>query len=287
MPRLKKVFVEITSRCNLACPFCVPGRRAGDLLSLADCARILPQLKPHTDYLALHVLGEPLLHPEPGPILALCHDLGFRVNLTTNGTLLPERGAMLLASPALRQVNISLHSVVGGGTGHDPWIYLAEVLAFVREAAGAGIHVNLRLWDRPRAVSGTGRWHDAVLTRLEEFFDLPEPLVDTVVAGQGVRLVERVYLSQKELFDWPDLRKEPQSGRGCCPALRDQAAILADGTVVPCCLDAAGAIALGNIFQTSFAAILTGERAQRLRAGFRQRQAVEELCRRCTYKERF
>jgi radical SAM protein with 4Fe4S-binding SPASM domain len=72
-----------------------------------------------------------------------------------------------------------------------------------------------------------------------------------------------------------------------CRGLRDHLAILVDGTVVPCCLDADGQVALGNIFRQPLVAILASPRALRLREGFGHQWLVEPLCRRCAYRQRF
>ncbi|TGU69848.1 radical SAM protein, partial [Mesorhizobium sp. M00.F.Ca.ET.186.01.1.1] len=58
-------------------------------------------------------------------------------------------------------------------------------------------------------------------------------------------------------------------------------------TVVPCCLDGEGVIKLGNIRQTTFTDIVEGERANAIVEGFSRREAVEELCKRCGYRQRF
>ena len=62
---------------------------------------------------------------------------------------------------------------------------------------------------------------------------------------------------------------------------------LCDGTVVPCCLDSDGVIALGNLFCEDLEAILNSERARAMVAGFRCGVASEDLCRRCGYAQRF
>jgi radical SAM protein with 4Fe4S-binding SPASM domain len=284
----KKIFVEITNRCNLSCAFCAAGERPKGDMAPAAFAALLPQLRPFTGHLCLHVLGEPLLHPALGELLAHCHAQGFRVNLTTNGTLLPRHGEMLLAAPALRQVNISLHSMGERVGGDDLERYLAGVLAFAHEAGASGIQVSLRIWDLlGQGDEGGKRRQERVLTGLEKFFALPVPLADAVMTGQGRKLAPGIFLSQKELFAWPTLSGPDQGGQGYCLGLRDQAAILTDGTVVPCCLDAQGATALGNVFQQPFASIIAGERAAQLRRGFSRRKVVEALCRRCSYRLRF
>ena len=72
-----------------------------------------------------------------------------------------------------------------------------------------------------------------------------------------------------------------------CHGLSDQFAILCDGTVTPCCLDAEGDIALGNIFESDIRTILTSDRAIAIKQGFSKKTAVEDLCRRCGYARRF
>jgi radical SAM protein with 4Fe4S-binding SPASM domain len=74
---------------------------------------------------------------------------------------------------------------------------------------------------------------------------------------------------------------------GFCLGLREQFAVLADGTVVPCCLDRNADMALGNIFKQPINDILEGERARRIVDGFSKRQIAEELCRKCSYRQRF
>ena len=69
--------------------------------------------------------------------------------------------------------------------------------------------------------------------------------------------------------------------------LRHQLAILADGQVVPCCLDHNGHLALGNIFIESLDTILCKEKSLRIIEDFRSHHIHENLCRRCGYRTRF
>ncbi len=182
----KKIFVEITNRCNLACDFCPATQRAKADMAPTAFATLLPQLTPFTKHLALHVLGEPLLHPQLVHILALCHQQGMQVNLTTNGTLLPRHAQMLLASPALRQINISLHSVAGNRKGFEPASYLAGVLDFSRLAAAQGIFVSLRIWDLPaRPSQGEIRGQDEALVQAGGVFCHPRAAGQCGDGGPG------------------------------------------------------------------------------------------------------
>ena len=75
--------------------------------------------------------------------------------------------------------------------------------------------------------------------------------------------------------------------KGFCHALRTHAAILVDGTVVPCCLDGEGVINLGNVQEEKFTDIINSERATAIVDGFSRREAVEELCRKCGFRQKF
>lgn len=291
MKKFKKIFIEITNRCNLSCSFCQHSKRPKAFMRPADFAGIVRQVQGHTDHLSLHVLGEPLLHPNLDQILAICQEYGLLVNLTTNATLLPMRQALLLESLALRQINISLHSVIeqGGGAPVQKK-YLSGIFAFIRAATAATpLFISLRLWNTPETTSGTADSspNSLILKELAEFFALPGPLPATLTPGQGIPLAPRVFLSQYARFTWPHAPAPDLGEHGFCRGLRDHVAILVDGTVVPCCLDAEADIALGNILQLSLDEILASPRAQLLYKGFSQRRLVEPLCRRCTFRQSF
>ena len=91
MKRLKKIYLEISNVCNLHCTFCPGTRREKRFMTADEFATLLPKLRPWTDYLYFHLMGEPLCHPELAEFLRLAGDAGFKVILTTNGTLLEEK----------------------------------------------------------------------------------------------------------------------------------------------------------------------------------------------------
>jgi radical SAM protein with 4Fe4S-binding SPASM domain len=292
---LKKIYVEITSVCNLACSFCPPTERKAQFVETADFRRILTQIKPFTDHIYLHVKGEPLLHPRLGQLLDISHELGFRANLTTNGTLIGKAGQVLLEKPALRQVNISLHSMEEHRDKTEEYQagYVRSVLSFAREAVQRrGAYISLRLWNIAQATAAEeaepqARRNRKLLEIMEQEFSLPYRIEEKVVPGSGIKLADRIYLNQDFQFDWPSLSAPEDDGVGFCHALRTHSAILADGTVVPCCLDGEGVIRLGNVHTDDFGSIIQGERARRLYDGFSRKTAVEELCRKCGYRKRF
>ena len=275
--RFRKIYLEISNICNLSCAFCPGTRRLKRAMTEEDLAVLLPKLRPYADFLYFHLMGEPLCHPKLGVFLELAHSHGFRVILTTNGTLLSKKQELLLASPALHKVNISLHAFEANDLSVPFAEYLSGCFAFGKAAEGK-VLVSYRLWNH----GGQEERNGEILASMEEYF--PHPWVRE---RHGQRIGNRVFLEYGNKFDWPDLAA-PDGGEGVfCHGLRDQIGVLCDGTVVPCCLDHEGDIALGNLFEQSLDEILESPRAKALYEGFSCRKATEELCRRCGYARRF
>ena len=290
MKQFKKFYIEITNVCNLDCSFCPTTKRQPEFMDIETFRKILDQIKPHTNYLFFHVKGEPLLHPEIDMFLDISHEKGFKVNITTNGTMLQEVKDKLIGKPALRQVNISLHSFDGNDGLNNKDEYIGNILPFAKEARdNSEVLISLRLWnlDKDNEANLVNRRNKELLEKIEKEFDLPYKIQESISPGSGVKIADRVYLNQDHEFQWPDLNEEEDDGIGFCYGLRNQIAILVDGTVVPCCLDGEGVINLGNIKTTQFSELIESERVKNIVDGFSRREVVEELCRKCGYRKRF
>lgn len=276
---LKRVYVEITNCCNLACSFCPGTQREKRFMSPEEFFRITAHLRGGAEYLYFHVMGEPLLHPELSTLMELAGAQGFRICITTNGTLLKSAGETLLRADHLHKVSISVHSFEGNGRQDDLAAYLEGVWSFSEQAAAKGVIVALRLWNEGGAEARNGE------------------VLDFLAGKTGTRewqsrrsgsftLADHIFLEKAEKFDWPDLNAE-ESGTEFCLGLRDQIAVLADGTAVPCCLDHEGDIPLGNLLTQELSEILESPRARAIYDGFSARRPAEALCRRCGYASRF
>ena len=162
------------------------------LIKLDAFNNILDQIKPHTKYIYLHVKGEPLLHPRIDELLDASHAKGFKVNITTNGTLIKKNRDKLLGKPALRQMNFSLHSFDGheGSTNREE--YLSNILSFVREAVKHNVIISFRLWnlDQDNATNAEKRRNRETLEILEKEFNLDYKIEEKVVPGSGVKVAE-------------------------------------------------------------------------------------------------
>lgn len=269
-----KAFLEITNACNLSCSFCHKTKREIRYITADEFQTAAERLRPFADYLYFHLMGEPLLHTDLPELFDISYKLGFRVILTTNGTLLKKRESVLLSAKALHKVSISLHAYEANEMGLPLSDYLSSCFDFCKKASEKGIIAVMRLWNLGGEDTENGRilaeMHKAFAGEWKEIYS-------------GYKIAERVFLEWGEKFDWPDIDGEVLGEDHTCYGLRDQIGILSDGTVVPCCLDADGAVPLGNIFKSELSEILSSERAQKLKRSLEKRSVSEELCRRCGY----
>lgn len=279
-----KIYVEIGNICNLRCSFCPELKRDKRQMTADEFLHVCQAIKGYTDYIYLHVMGEPLLHPELEEMLGIAHSHGFRVCITTNGTLLGKCGELLTSHPeVVHKVNISVHSIEGNGKEERLDRYMSEVVDFAKSAAERGIFTILRLWNLDsREALGANLQNEIIEAKLHAAFS-----GEWKKRWNGYMLADRIFLEFAGAFVWPVESGAEERELGSCRGLIDQIAILANGAVVPCCLDSEGVISLGNIFEDSFESIISSPRAKAIKEGFLQGEMREEMCKRCSYAHRF
>lgn len=284
--KFRKTYLEITTACNLACDFCPGTTRPVAYLDVNRADRYLSLLAPISGTLHLHVMGEPLLHPDFAAILDRCAAHGAMVNLVTNGTLLSRHATILHNSLALQQISISLHSLEANAE-QNVAAYIAEVIAFLSTPSPHPM-ISLRLWNRKQSLdSAATQSFLSALCASGIYAGKPDTLLNLLQTKGALPLSERLFINTADRFEWPSLATPDQGETGRCPGLRDQIAVLVDGTVVPCCLDGNGVTALGNLETQSLPEILASPRSNAMRNGFLKGHITEPLCRHCAYRQRF
>lgn len=289
MKKYKRIYIEITNICNLNCHFCPKTKRKYKFMNIKEFEKILYEIKPYTDYIFFHLMGEPLLNDNIGDFLELSYKRGFKVNLTTNGTLINNRKNILLKSKALRQINFSLHSFEANDNEIDFYEYVNNIISFVKEAkSNTNIISALRLWNFNSSIlKGENNLNEDIINIIKDEFSYNGDLLEKLNKNNSVKISDRIYINGAEKFSWPNINIQEISDRGFCYGIRSHVGILVDGTVVPCCLDSEGNIPLGNIFEKDFESIINGDRAKNMFNGFSKRKKVEKLCRTCGYSTRF
>lgn len=273
--KYSRVYVEITNVCNMSCSFCPGTKREPRFMSKEELSVLLDKLVGITDHLYFHLMGEPTLHPNLVEFIEMATLRGYRPMLTTNGSLLSDFGAQIVAAGAYK-VNISLHSFEKNSRAEQK-AYLEGCVNFAKLAASRGVIVALRLWN-----GGSGADNSSVLEFLHESFP------DGWISGnRGDKLADKIFLEYADRFAWPDILGEDLGEEIYCHGLSDHFGILCDGSIVPCCLDRDGVITLGNAFSDDIRQVLSGERCMSMLEGFRNRRVIEPLCKRCPYARRF
>lgn len=284
-----RTYIEISNICNLQCTFCPEVEREKKILSPENFRKILKQVLPHTEQICLHLMGEPLAHPEFPAILKICEEEGAVIHLTTNGTFLSRYGfETFLKSKAIRQINFSIHSYKDNFPGQDIRPYLYDILMFSRAALTEKpeLYINYRLWNLT-GTTGMKDENQEIIDHITEFFQVPVNENVDVGLRKNKNITGRIYFHYDSRFEWPSYQSPERGAQGFCHALSQQIGIHADGTVVPCCLDKEAGIPLGNVLVTPFTEILESERLVKMREGFKNHILTEELCRKCTYIQRF
>lgn len=269
---ISRCYLEITNVCNLDCLFCPKTDRAKRRLSLEEFDALTDKLQGRIKFLYFHLMGEPFLHPLLPDFIRMARQKGFVPVLTTNGTLLAKGQGVMEALP--HKIQISLHSFEGNGK-ENPEAYIGEVMRFAREAARLGILIVMRLWNQGGYDDANGHILDVIAQHQ------PRPWT---ARADGWKLASNLYIEYDRMFEWPDAGHDEYEAEDVfCYALRNQVGVLVDGSVVPCCLDHAGEMVLGNLFEQSLEEILVSPRAKALYDGFTRHVATEPLCRKCGY----
>jgi radical SAM protein with 4Fe4S-binding SPASM domain len=287
--KFSRAYVEVTNICGLSCTFCPPKIQPVLTMPIPSFQAAVEQLKEFTDEIALHVMGDPMVLSNVREYLDVAHDTGVKVMITTSGFYLDAVRREALFHPALRQINISLNSFNKNSVSRTFEAYMEPILALCDEklSRSEDFFINLRLWNLDD-VHSEKLFNERLFSLLEKHFSLKEGMIASNISGerQSVRLASKILLHFDRYFEWPNLNN-PVRTEGYCQGLSKQIAVLADGRVVPCCLDGEGIMELGNLNETNLGKILTSKRSQAITDGFSKGMCSEELCQKCSYKERF
>ena len=275
----KKIYIEITNICNLNCKFCLETNRKKEYMSIENFEKIIQKICKYTNLVFLHVKGEPLLHSNLEQILEILEKYNLKTNITTNGTLVKEKLDIIKNSKAVRQINFSIHSFIQNENLNKN--YLKDIFESAEKLEN--IIVSYRLWNL-RDIKQNDI-NDNIIKEFEEFYKI-ENLKNKLMENDFYKIKDNLFINQDIEFTWPDINKEPIIENGKCLALKEQIAILVNGTVVPCCLDNNGDIKLGNILAEEFEDILNNSKTVEIKKNFEKGIITCKLCKTCGFLKR-
>lgn len=267
---IKRIYLEITDSCNLNCPFCT-NSKGSSFMSFEDIADSIDQIKEVCDYIYLHVLGEPLLHPDFEKILDLLDEKNIKLQLVTNGTLLKNYPSITSHS-CLRKLSVSLHSINNIDVDDSYFRYIDKLIEQETDAV-----TELRFYG-----SELDNKLSSYLRQLENRYNFTG-----TSKNRSYRLKNGVYVYFEDFFRWPDINDAEISDTGKCLGASSMLAILHNGDVTICCLDPKGHNRIGNIKEKSLSDIISSDLYKNTVSNFRNGRLSFELCRKCSYRLRF
>lgn len=316
--RLDRLHVEVTNVCNFKCEFCpdaIMERRRGHM-DLGLLERILDEIADRqlAKIVTFHLMGEPLIYPHIFKAISMAVDRKLNLHLTTNGSafaLKPETIPALIES-GLPKVTISLQTpdpvtfvIRGAPPRLTPEDYFDGIARYARAnmRSDSPTRVHVKFLDttphpflvphKPlEVVAGKEQMQTQLREWVDRFFPDDRPEADGLDAQlrrhkpgrwQTISLHPKLALETFPLDSWGNVESDRivPASFGYCNGASQQAGILYDGTVVPCCKDYEGLIPLGKVGEMSLSEILSDRPACGLRDGFNRFQVTNSVCKRC------
>jgi len=239
---LTSIQLEVTNHCNMQCPMCPVNHemeREKGFMDFSLFKRIVDE-NPEAEFFLLMNWGEPLLHPRLFEMIRYIRQRKGRALLTTNGKLLTEVNMRALIESGLDRVTVSLDGV-------------------------GSVYESIR-----------GLPYSEIKERIQKFVALRDDLKSTMAIDVNMvvfeeteatvhafecewqKVVNRVQVQPK--LEFSGIRK-----KRCKELWRGNLIVLWNGTVVPCCVDYDGKMALGNANNSTLSEIFNSDAAQRVR----------------------
>lgn len=282
--KFNRIYIEITNICGLECDFCPTSATNNKIMSLDFFENIVAQASHFTNEIVCHVMGDPLVLSNIGDYLDIIQKYNMKAMITTSGFYMHKHTPAVLLHQSVRQLNISLNSF----NKNSQKITLDQYIDPILKLCDTKLKhfdrpfVNLRLWNIDKYGS-EDNFNNKIFNILSNHFGIK---IDYSSDKKGVRLASKIILHFDTYFEWPSLSNQIY-GDGYCGGLSSHIAILNNGIVVPCCLDYEGVINLGDLKKERLEDILKSQKSKSIKDGFRNKIATEELCQKCSYKNRF
>ena len=260
-----------------------------------------------TRLIALHILGDPLSVGNLAQYLEVAKEANLGVEITTSGANLSDFD--LLLNPPIKQVNFSLDALFALKNAPFLMRRICDFCAY-KVQKGSEIFVNLRVQKRAENIKIIEFLAQNLMQNLPNLAQIPQNLMQNLTPNLAqnltpnltqippqipqnppqnrIKLGNKIIIDFRDVFKWnADSASQNSVQKGTCLAIKTHIGILANGVIVPCCIDASGNLPLGNINKTNIDSALKTSRAQKMLQGFRQNRLIERFCQHCDYKNRF
>ncbi|MEM1308274.1 MAG: radical SAM/SPASM domain-containing protein [Cyanobacteria bacterium P01_D01_bin.71] len=268
--------------------------------------------------ITFHLMGEPFIYPHIFAGIQGAVERSLKLHLTTNGStfhLFPKHIEQLVQS-RVPKVTISLQTpdphtfqLRGAPPRLQSEAYFDGIVQYVQanlRSPDSPTRIHVKFLDttpnpflvphKPMSVVAGKANMMAELTAWAKRFlegivedDIHWPSIHRTIRRfrpgqwQLIPLHPKLTLETFPLDSWGNVESDTvvPARWGYCNGASQQAGVLYDGTVVPCCKDFEGQIPLGNVTEKPLKAILAGSPACQLRQDFNRLRIKNPICQRC------
>lgn len=241
--------------------------------------KVCKEVAPLTPIITLHVLGDPCKLKNLNHYLSAARRFSLKVDLVTSGAYWCDFETLL--QDAIYQISISLDAGLDHHNKLNQHRYIQKILEFCRYKCekNSEVFLNLRIQD------STLDKHQNLIKPFLESFECVS--LETLKTQGRARLFKKSFLNIQKTFKWPNLNAQnplnQESKIPYCYGLIKQIAILSNGVVVPCCMDTQAHISLGDLNHTPLKDVLKSQKAMAIKTHFLKGEALELLCKNCSY----
>jgi radical SAM protein with 4Fe4S-binding SPASM domain len=262
------VGLETTNKCNLDCVMCPRSTMTRPVADMPEpiFERIIAEIAGKAEFVWLQDYGEPFLNKNIFRFIKTARQAGLNTGISTNGTVMTDTIIEGVCNAGLDYLIFALDG--------------ATKETYERIRVGANFERvcdNIRRFLAHKNATGSRIFTVLQCICMEQTEGEIRQFTETwrVKGVDGLRIRQLTYSGNEGRF------RNDRRGRPCY-WLWANPHVKNDGTVVACCQDVNGVLALGNIQEESFGEIWNGRRMRELRQmHIDGRQEEIALCRSC------
>lgn len=262
MPRL--VRFEVSSLCNLKCLMCPqPNKMTRPKKNMEfDLFRAVVDTNSQIKEVELFNWGEPLMNPHLIEFVGYAAKKNILTRFVTNATLLNRNMSLKLVEAGLDEIYFSLDNIDDEYERIRKQSFsrvIENITAFIDIARKSPRHI------RTGVNIVKSQYNKIGLDQAKHRF--MEMGIDVVLVEEG------------------QFEQEVVSRTSRCFEPYRNITILSNGTVVPCCVDYDGVLAMGSVWQEpNLKKIFNNSAYRSLRRSFRSNNRMNSICERCSYR---
>jgi len=264
--------IEVTSICNLSCIMC-PGSkltRPRQNMDIGLFEKIIKEAEGKSELAILHLMGEPLVHPDLDKMIKICERANIKTVISTNAMLLNEKRQEELSNSGLDTIILSFD-------GAKPETLEKIRLGAKYEIIRRNIEQFLKRKNRPHAVVQMISF-DLNIQEQDKFQKMwkkynADVLIKPYTKWQG---------DQGKINLWNKADSSHLEHK-VCDRLWRWITIIQDGTVIPCCRDYDASIQFENLKNNSISEIWNNDSFKKFRLNHLLGRSKCSICKKCDY----